>query len=197
MRRSFLIFMGFAIFVAGAASGLLWSTHIEHRVNTEWQTVLVPEKTKGISYSTQAIFSGIPSPNVNRLTGAVKFVEGAGADSNESRIGYKIAADVAPLDLSKTDTKYLRSREVVVDGRTLTMEPIKQVTYEVRFVFSLLDKDGFELLKVQSEPENLESGKINDFQAIASQPLRPEIAHQTASIVMRTEFQKCLTCDGS
>lgn len=196
MQRRSLIFTGFAIFVAGTASGLLWRNQLEHRINTEWQTVLIPEKTKGISYSTQALFSGIPAPDVNSLSGAVKFLDGAGADAGEARVGYRIAADVAPLDLSKTDSKYLHSREVEVDGRTLTMEPVRQATYEIRFVFSLLDKDGFELLKVQSEPENLESGKTNDFQAIASQPVRPDIASHTASIVMRTKFEKCLTCGG-
>jgi hypothetical protein len=50
------------------------------------------------------------------------------------------------------------------------------------FKFLLKDKDGFELLGLNSKEENLTSGRSNRFQAKAEEPVLYPIAIKTKSI---------------
>jgi hypothetical protein len=82
-----------------------------------------------------------------------------------------------------------------VGGTTITQLPIKQVSHDIHFEFTLKDKDGFKLLEAQSEPHTLESGKTNTFQGIAMKPVPASIAARTAQIVFHTSVDKCITCE--
>lgn len=167
------------------------------RVSSDWRPLVDHSKGKNIEYSEDvALKSDLPVPAVKKLTGEAKFINDGQPPGSFVRLGYKIVITVAPLDLTKVPAKYLKEKPVDIDGATITQLPIKQVTYEARFHFTLKDKDGFKLMAVWSKPEYFESGKTNTFQRLVNQPVSNAIARRTAAISFGMMVEKCVTCQG-
>lgn len=197
MRRVLLI-AGFVIaFGAGWAASLLFLTVTSPRVNSEWYQLSTAPGETGIRFSREALFkSDIALPEVKVISGTAKYASDASGASSTVRLGYKIAVDVAALDLSKVPEKYKKEKPVDIGGgNKFTVLPIDQVTYEVRFDFTLKDKDGFPLLELQSEPQSIASGKTNTFQSLAPATVPVGIASRTSAILIAMTVTKCLTCD--
>ncbi len=83
-------------------------------------------------------------------------------------LGYLASITQEKLDRSKVPAKYLQQKSVVIEGITVTQEPIDEVLLEVVLSFVLKDKDGFELLGVVSKPERIYSGRETKFRALLS-----------------------------
>ncbi len=139
--------------------------------------------------------SDIRLPDV-KISGAAKFVDDGAVRPSSIRFGYKIAVDVAPLDLSKVPETYRKEKPIDIGGgKKITELPIEQVTYEVRFDFTLKDKDGFTLAEPKSEPHDIESGKMNYFQGFSTEAVPIGIASKTVIMLFEMNVVKCLTCD--
>jgi len=141
--------------------------------------------------------SDLPEPEIRQITGQAKFVDNQDQGTNHTvRLGYKITVDVAPLDLAKVPEKYLKEKPIDIGGgKTLTQLPIKQSTHQIRFDFTLKDRDGFKLIELRSDPEYLESGRANQFQRVLSEPVPGPLALRTAAIVSSLTIEKCVTCE--
>lgn len=196
MRRALTIVSYFIVFMAGFGVAILLPRLVGSAIDTQWKQLARPAEGQGISYSTEVfVKSDLPSPAITKLTGEAKFIEGDNFQTAGARLGYKVTVDVGPVNLSKVPKKYLTEKPVNVGGTTITQLPIKQVSHDIHFEFTLKDKDGFKLLEAQSEPHTLESGKTNTFQGIAMKPVPASIAARTAQIVFHTSVDKCITCE--
>lgn len=195
MRRVLLIAGFILAFGAGWAASLLFLALSSPRVSSDWYQLSPTDGKKGIGFSTETLFkSDIALPDIKAISGTAKYAgDGLGASST-FRLGYKIAVEVAPLDLSKVPEKYKKEKPVG-HGKKFTLLPIDQVTYEVRFDFRLKDKDGFVLLELRSEAQSIESGKTNTFQGFAPTTVPVGIASRTSAILLSMTLTKCITCD--
>lgn len=155
----------------------------------------IEEKYFGVSYSTEALFGAdIPIPNINEIVGKTKFIKRSN-DKSVLNLGYRVSVSQEKLDKAKIPTKYLRQKSVVIEGHSVTQEPIEEVTYEIIFSFTLKDKDGFKLLVVSSDPETITSGKKNEFQGITQQSIPIDLASRVARIELSTQLTKCISCE--
>ena len=71
---------------------------------------------------------------------------------------------------------------------------IQEVVYQVTFEFTLKDKDGFELIRLEGPKHSLYSGKDNRFQDKVSQPILKTVAERTKDVVLYMTVEKCKTC---
>ena len=166
------------------------------RIDNQWKQLVHPAEGQGISYSTEVfVISDLPSPEIRKLDGEAKFIDGDNAQTTGAQLGYKVVVDVGSVDLSKVPKKYLLEKPVNVGRTTITQLPINQVSHDIHFEFTLKDKDGFNLLEARSEPHTLESGKTNTFQGIAIKLVPAPIAARTAGIVFRMGVDRCISCE--
>jgi hypothetical protein len=197
MRKSLTIGGYFVVFAAGIGVATLLPRLVGPSFDTQWRQLVRPTEGQGIYYSDEVFLkSDLPSPVISKLVGEAKFIDGNSAQAVGTELGYKVIVDVGPVDLSKIPKKYLKEKPVNVGGTTITQLPIEQVFHDVRFEFTLKDKDGFKLLEAQSEPHTLESGKTNTLQGIAMKPVPIPIAARTAQVLFHMRVEKCITCDG-
>jgi hypothetical protein len=150
----------------------------------------VPDKGE-VGYETVALFNDIPLPEIKNINGNAKFIN----RNNGYFIGYKINFDIAHLDTTKINAKYLRNKPEVVNGINTTALGIKEVTYDISFEFTLIDKDGFEIEKIKSATETVQSGEKNEFQNTIEKPVSLKTIESTKSIKLILSIDKCLNCD--
>lgn len=147
-----------------------------------------------ISYSSAVIAaSDIAPPHVTALSGKAKFLPDVSSGDGRSAIGYVISVSADPLDRSKLPEKYKKERIIHVKAGPLTVLPLEEATYEVYFRLSLLDKDGFELLTVDSPKHNIQSGKISQIQAQTDPLVTSRVAVHTDKITVHMVVEKCLS----
>ena len=155
-----------------------------------------PENKRGISYLTEAMFgTDIQLPDVTTMKGKAKFIEEISERNDFVKLGYLIEIEVASLDLEKIPKKYKEEKVEIIRGDKFTILPIEQVVYEISFVFSMKDTDGFVLGKVESKKHDIYSDKINRFQDIVSDDIPIKIANRIKTIVYHMVVRKCVTCD--
>jgi len=153
------------------------------------------QKEKGYGFTTEALFnSDIPLPEIKRISGKSKFLKTQKSGTDEMNLGYVVSIDVEKLDLEKVPQKYKTERKEKYKAGEFTVPPIEELVYEVSFEFELRDKDGFELVKLQSPSHSLYSGKANQFQGIAKQPILQATAERVVNIVLHMTVEKCETC---
>lgn len=168
------------------------------RITSDWRPLV--QGPTGLSIEVVAK-SDLPEPEIRQITGQAKFVDNQDnqdqGTNHTVRLGYKITVDVAPLDLAKVPEKYLKEKPIDIGGgKTITQLPIKQSTHKIRFDFTLKDSDGFKLMELRGDPENLESGRANKFQRLLSEPVPEILARRTTAIVSSLSIEKCVTCGG-
>lgn len=197
MRRVLIALSCLLAFGLGYLAALFLPSIFSPHVDSRWRPLPDLEAKNGISYSTDALFkSDIPLPDMKSTGSAAKFIEDGSVRPSSIRFGYKIAVNVAPLDLSKVPAAYKKEKPIDLGGgRTITELPIEQVTYEVRFDFTLKDKDGFTLANLKSEPQNVESGKVNSFQGFSTEAIPFVMASKTETILFELYVVKCVSCE--
>jgi hypothetical protein len=100
---------------------------------------------------------------------------------------------VIPLDKSKLPEKYKKEKVIPTQAGPVTALPLQEATYEVYFVFRLLDRDGFELLTINSSKHNIRSGETTLIQAQTEPMVTSKIASLTDKITLHMVVQKCLS----
>jgi hypothetical protein len=119
------------------------------------------------------------------LSGKCKFLRASTKSRNdELNLGYIVSVDIEKLDLQKVPQKYKVEKKEKSTAGEVTVLPIEEVVYSVTFEFILKDKDGFELLKIKSDPHNVYSGKVNEFQDVVSQAIPLAIAERVSSTIL-------------
>lgn len=147
-----------------------------------------------VSYSDATITeSDIPALDVTALSGKAKFLSDLSASSASAPLGYVVTISTKPLDTSKLPDKYKKRKIIPTKAGPLTALPLEQATYEIHFVFRLLDRDGFQLLSVDSPKHNVESGKTNQIQAQTGSAIPTYTAAHTAKIALHMAVDKCLS----
>lgn len=192
-KKTVILLVGFS-FLAGAltASFVVW---LNKKSAFDWLETSIEKKHFGVSYSTKALFGAdIPFPDIKEITGKTKFIERLN-DGATVNLGYLANISQEKLDKSKVPAKYLKQKPVMIEGQTVTQEPIGEVVYEVVFHFVLKDKDRFELLEVASKPETIYSGKRNELQGITQQQIPSGIVSRVSQVQMKTQVTKCVTCE--
>jgi hypothetical protein len=147
-----------------------------------------------ISYSDATITqSDIPAPHVTALSGKAKFLSESSPSGADAPLGYVISVSADALDKGKLPEKYKKEKVIPTKGGPLTALPLEQATYEVHFVFRLLDRDGFQLLTVNSPKHNIESGKATQLQSQTEATVSSRIASHTQKIALHMVVDKCLS----
>ena len=187
-RRKIIITITLTVLIA--ASILFYVQVINKPRLDTWISLTIPEKGE-VGYETVALFNDIPLPDISKINGDAKFV----SRSNGYFIGYKIDFDIAHLDTTKVPKKYLIDKPDTVNGVATTALGLKEVTYEISFEFTLLDKDGFELDKIKSGKEYAESGKKNEIQNMIEKSIPLKTIELTKSIKLVLSIDKCVSCD--
>ena len=151
-------------------------------------------KPAAISYSESVVFSDVPSLEVKSFSGKAKFLPSRASADGRSRLGYVIGISSEPLNQEKLPEKYKKERVIPMkNGGPLTVLPLKEATYEVYFVFALLDRDEFELMKVDSPKHHLESGGAVQIQGQTEPAVPPDVMAVTKKITMHLAIDKCLS----
>lgn len=194
--------IGIVIGVAGAVRFLT------PRFPSQWLTLATAPADSGVpsgnsvnvggrvsvSFSSAIITeSDIPSPNITALSGRAKFLSQSSPSGSGAPLGYVISVSTDALDTSKLPEKYKKEKIIPVKGGALTTLPLKQATYEVYFVFRLLDRDGFQLLTINSPRHNIKSGKTTHLQAQTETIVTPGTASHTDEIALHMVVEKCLS----
>jgi hypothetical protein len=147
-----------------------------------------------VSYSSATIAeSDIPAPHITALSGKAKFLSESSPSGAVAPLGYIVSVSADALDTSKLPEKYRKEKIIPTKGGPLTTLPLEQATYEVYFVFRLLDRDGFQLLTINSPRHNIESGKTTHLQAQTEPTVTARTASHTNKIAVQMVVDKCLS----
>ncbi len=156
----------------------------------KWISLTIPDKGH-VGWETEALFNEVPLPKITNIKGDAKFV----SRSEGYFIGYKVQFDIAHLDTTKVPKEYLIDRADTINNVPTTALGLKEVTYEASFVFTLMDKDGFELEKIESGKEYIQSGKKNEIQKIVEKSIPLKTIQLTKSIKLELSIDKCISCN--
>lgn len=185
--------------ILGAFGGYLYQKYDAQKLPDVW--IDIPNiPTSGVdsrvSYSTaEALFGAdIPLPDFKSFSAKVKFTKPRMKQNLGAVLGYIVSVDVENLDSSKIPEKYRKERKRQFRAGTFTLQPLEEVIYEVHFEFILIDKDGFELAKLESPKHYLYSGKNNIFQELVLKQIPVDIAKRTKKVKPRILIDKCVSC---
>ena len=182
--------------VLGICIGAIAPHFFSRHVDTSWRPLATKTEaeTFGIGYSTDAVFSDLPMPEVKSVSGKAKFLDSVGPGQS-TELGYIINVDMAPLDLAKTPQRYKERKKEMINGVEATTEPITRAYYAIEFNFDLRDNDGFVLQTLQAKDlPSLASGTKNTFQAKIEQPIPYNTAIKVHDILVQPSIVKCHTC---
>jgi hypothetical protein len=147
-----------------------------------------------ISYSDATITrSDIPALDVTALSGKAKFLADSSPSGATAPLGYIVTVSGKPVDKSKIPDKYKKEKVIPTKAGPLTALPLDEATFETHFVFRLLDRDGFELLTVESPKHDIQSGRTSDIQAQTNSAIPAHTAAHTAKIALHMVVDKCLS----
>ena len=207
-RRKQAIFALIAL-AFGAALGVIGAVlFLNHRFPSQWFPLVTTATENGVpsgnsanvgerlsvSYSKATITeSDIPALGVTALSGKAKFLSDSSPSSANAPLGYIVSVTAKALDTSKLPEKYKRQKVISTKAGPLTALPLEQATFEIHFVFRLRDRDGFQLLNIDSPKHDVESGKTSQIQAQTQSPISAQIAAHTATIELHMVVDKCLS----
>lgn len=184
IRFSLVLILAAAV---GATATYFYLSYKQKKNSFDW-IQLAPKNDMDLFLSIQAFLkSSIFFPDAKDAYGKAKFLPDEGA-TKEVQLGYIMTISVESLDLSNVSEKV---RKHIADS---VGPNAGQLTYEGNFVFTLKDKDGFELAILTSSPVSVTSGKDNIFQGMVENSVPIGIAKRTSQIVFDLELNKCLNC---
>lgn len=194
MKNRILIILGLMVsFGAGWAAALM-NEPLAPQLNTNWQQLSSKSEGPDVGLTRDALFkSDIRWPGVKSMHGSAKYLHDHSNATASPRLGYKITVDVEGLDKKTLPEKYTKEKKVY--GGKFTLMPIEQVSYEMNFTFVFRDVDGFELLTLTSEPDNIQSGAVETFQGIVPTNVPLEVTRNASTISLGMTLTKCGTCE--
>jgi hypothetical protein len=184
IKTTQIVAVSLASLILGAIGMFLIVTH--SRVPKTW----LPLSTDGggIGFETQAIASGIPMPKISKPEGKAKFLDRDGGIA----LGYIISVPIEKLYVSTLPEKYRKMTDL---GNGFQLGPPEQVIYFGHFDFTLKDADGFALMTLSSDKEDLSAGQNNPLQGATKGTVTPSIAKHTKSILVNLVIESCNPCD--
>jgi hypothetical protein len=197
MRKSIkLILVAVLIASLGGLGGYWVRGHqLSHIPNTWYEINRIPLKgnDSGLTYTTQALFDAdIPLPDITSAKAKVKFLPMPGEINYQ--LGYVITVDIAKLDPEKVPGKYKEKKTEKSKSGEWTLDPLKEVVYELNVSFELQDQDGFRLIEVKGPKHNVFSGQSNVLQEVVETPISVDISKRTKVIVPKVNVEKCVSC---
>ena len=178
--------------VLGICIGAIAPHFFSRHVDTSWRPLATKTEaeTFGIGYSTDAVFSDLPMPEVKSVSGKAKFLESVGPGQS-TELGYIINVDMAPLDLARTPQRYKEQKKEMINGIETTTVPITQAYYAIEFHFDLKDSDGFVLQTLHAKDlPSVRSGTESTFQAKIEQPISYSTAIKVHDILVQPSIVK-------
>src|SRR5437899_874289 len=94
----------------GAFSPYIFVRHID----TSWRAVATEAQNFGIGYSTDAVFTDLPMPEINSVSGKAKFLDSV-SPGQTTKLGYIINVEMAALDLAKTPQRYKETKKEMIN----------------------------------------------------------------------------------
>jgi hypothetical protein len=120
--RKQILLAGFIGFAMGALVVWLTPLLLSSRVSSGRSNLTIEPKHFGVSYSTAALFSDIPPPDITSLTGRYKFVD-ASDSSGAIRLGYVIDLAMKQVDFSTIPQEYMKETPTEINGHAATKPP--------------------------------------------------------------------------
>ncbi len=181
--------------VISVAAGYYIGISTGKQKDFEWRELSIGSTGKGYGYTSEALFnSDIALPNIKKISGRSKLLHPDQAKKNALHLGYIVSVEVDKLDLEKVPSKYKEERKETYNAGDFTFDPIEEVVYRVVFKFTLKDKDGFELVKLEGPKHFLSSGKTNQFQDKVNKPVSATIVERIRTVVLDISVEECETC---
>ena len=153
------------------------------KTSGEWAADKKPDKERIPVLASDEVILGdkdIGPPDVTGLKGKAKFLDtNPDPASGDLPLGYIIEVTMKPTDLTKVPDKYKHDKDL---GNGVTLPALVDARYQVNFDFVLLDKDGFELLKLESPETALMAGGTRVIQDHTKATVPRAIASKVASV---------------
>jgi hypothetical protein len=191
-RHKIIVIILFS-FTIGAFAGYGYHSYSTNRIKSHWIiTQNIPTKGDGCSvgYSTEAFQAEIPLPSIKKFDVKTKFIKPKTYIKGKASLGYIVKVSVGGLDPNDIPDRYKKELKI---GK-FTIEPLKEVVYEVHIEFKLYDSDGFELIKLSGPEHNLNSGQTNIFQDIAKELIPIDLMNRCIKIKPYMHIDRCLSC---
>lgn len=182
MRRG-LIIAGVAIasFILGATSMFL----LERERRSAWISVI--SDGAGVAMETDALNGDIPWPDTTKPSGRVRFLN---RDKGE-QLGYVLKLPIKPNPTSALPAKYRRTTK---GAGGLEFGPPDQVLYEGHFQFTLKDRDGFVLLKMDGPTDHISAASENSVQGTTGGTVPDSVIERTKIVEVSFLVVNCNPC---
>jgi len=170
-----------------SALGFLWVQ--SNRIPTRWfefDSLKQADSLKEqhlFSATPEAIFAtDIPLPKIERVELKAKFKEPDLLASDHDHLDYVLKITVDKLDKKHVPEKYSLSR-------------LEEVTYSITYEIVFTAANGFDIYRTSAIKGEVQSGRTNTYQDIATDPIPFSIAMITKSFRPQITIIKCLSCD--
>lgn len=130
--------------------------------------------------------SDIPLADVVSLRGRARVVDHTQKTHGPVSIGYELDIELSRIDPEKIPKKYSTDKPVM--GGKLIEPAITAPSYSVRFVFRLLDKEGFIVNEIESPEHSVTSGKMNSIKDQTESSIQRSKANLVKKITVGTYF---------
>jgi hypothetical protein len=136
-------------------------------------------------------------PSTPKIIGHVKFLKDL-SSNGKYKLGYKFNIETESLDTKKIPKKYLGGEQITIGSTQYTTIPITVSSYTSNFIFTLKDKDGFEVNTFVSKDFSINvntNGKteLNVIQDNVGE-LSLEEVNNVKIIEMTLHIGECLSC---
>lgn len=181
-----LILIGVAVvaFILGALSMYL----LKMERSATWIPVI--SDGGGFGMSSDALNGDIPWPEITKPSGRVKFLS---RDKGE-QLGYVLKLPIKPNPTSALPAKY---RKTTKGDNGLEFGPPDQVLYEGHFEFTLKDRDGFILMKLNGPVEHLSAAAENSVQGTVEETIPTSIIRRTKEVAVSFLVTSCNPCQAN
>ncbi len=179
------LFRYLAIAFLGAVLGAVFTwLALRPRIPNAWFQISKNEKTT----LTNQVFveSDIPVAEVLSLRGRACIVDHSARAQGPVSVGYILDLELSRIDPKKIPKKYATDKPIV--GGKLIEPAIIVPTYNVKFVFSLLDKNGFVIYEIESPEHSVTSGKVNSIKGQTESGIQRSKANLVKEILVWTHF---------
>ena len=187
-----------AAFITGVAVGVAGPRLFEQRISTDWKPAAINDHFFGEEEQDAALFVDVPAPNIKEFSGRVKFIDNVYHAPQDPEFGYELSVTLPDIARDKVPDQYKHPQKEVISDIPVTISPPKHFYYSILFHFVFHDKDGFELLTLDSDPnDDLVTGGVSRFKAKLGKRVPYNIAVHTTSVSVVPDILKCVTCTKS
>ena len=186
--RSVKIFLWISILLNIALLSIFAKQYFNNKRQADWSNLTVPiVEEKG--YFPDGIMGDIYLPAIRQINGKFKLIE---RDTN-FYLGYDIFLNVDHLDTSLIPEKF-KMKPYVENGIRYLPLTIKEARYSISILFTLLDKDNFKLMEIESTGKRILSGGTINLKDFIETPIPKRILNLINNIKFEIRKDTCLNC---